>query len=166
MNETGHKLVLFVSGLAGAENLARALVNETAVEVRVAHNGKGALATLRREEFSVVLVDTSTIQADTAGLIWQRSGLATALEMDLTHVGGERVIREVAGVLQRRDRESQKAREVAAHAVQDELREDVTALLLQTELMMRERALSPSMARKLETLRSLTDALRVRLRSA
>lgn len=166
MRKTGHKPVLFISALPGAENFARMLVGEIAVEMRVARNAKAALATLRREEFSIVLVDSLTIPAATAELIWQRSGLATALEMNLSAMGMERVLREVSGVLHRRERETLNAREEATHALQDEIRQEVTALLLQTELMMREQSLSPTVARKLETLHSLTDALRLRLRSA
>ena len=166
MGETGQKTILLVSAMSGAENLAETLSRETHAGVHVARNLRSALAVLRRNEFAAVLVDTGTIPEQTAELIWQRAGLASNLEMHLGQAGAAKVIREVSSALQRREREAELARREATHAMQDELRQEITGLLLQTELMMRERSLPPAMERKVRMLHDLTDALRGRLRSA
>ena len=166
MGETGQKTVLLVSAMPGAENLAETLSRDAHVGVQVARNLRSALAVLRRNEFAAVLVDTSTIPDETAELIWQRAGLAANMEMHLGQTGAAKVIRAVSSVVQRREREAELARREAAHAIQDELRQEITGLLLQTELMMRERSLPPAVERKVRMLHDLTDALRGRLRSA
>ncbi|MBS1813954.1 MAG: hypothetical protein JSS87_03665 [Acidobacteria bacterium] len=166
MEETGQKTVLLVSAMSGAENLAATLSHEAHVPVQVARNLRSTLAALRRAEFGAVLVDTGTISEETVELIWQRSGLAANMEMRLEGVGATKIIREVSSVMQRREREAEQARREATHALQDEFRQELTGLLLQTELMMREPSMPPSVERKVRVLHDLTDALRVRLRNA
>lgn len=165
MEETGQQITLLVSSMTGVQNFAEALSQETGVTVQVARNLRAALAVLRRKEFTAVLVDTATIPVESTELVWQRTGLAIPVEMSLGQTGHARVVREVTAVLQRRDREIRLARMEAANAVQDELRQQLAGLLLQTELMMREPAIPPAIARKAQTLHELAGALCVRFRS-
>lgn len=166
MGETGQYRMLLVSAMTGTQNFAESLSQESGITVQIARNLRAALAVLRREEFAAVLVDTNTIPVESTELIWQRTGLAVPLEIPMGTTGHARMQREVIAVMQRRDREARLARMEATHALQDELRQQLTGLRLQTELMMRERSVPPALARKVQTLHELTDALCMRLRSA
>jgi hypothetical protein len=162
------KTVLMVTAVEGAENLAAALSRQADVMVQVARNRRSAMAVLRREEFTILLVDSALAQADSDGVetLWQRASLAVPMEINIASVGPAQLIRLVRGVLIRREHESLLARRAAEVAIEDELRSHVTGLLLQSDLMLREKSVPPILLEKIKALRELADGLRVRLRSA
>ncbi len=160
--------VLIVTAMEGAENLAGLLSREADVTVQVARNRTSALAVLRREAFTIVLVDSLLSQAHPESMeaLWERADLAVPLELNLAELGAVRVIRQVCGILARREREYVLARKVAGLEIEEALRSQVTGLLLQSDLMLREQAIPPMVRERLVTLRELADGLRVRLRHA
>jgi len=160
--------VLMVTAMEGAGNLAAALSREADVTVQVARSRASALAVLRREAFTIVLVDSllSQGQAESMETLWERADLAVPLELNPTELGPVRVIRQVCGILARREREYVLARRLAGLEIEEELRSHVTGLLLQSDLMLREKAVPPMVRERLVTLRELADGLRVRLRHA
>jgi hypothetical protein len=160
--------ILMVTAMEGAENLAAVLSREADVTVQVARNRTSAAAVLRREAFTIVLVDSALSQAQPGSMeaLWQRADLAVPLELNLAELGAERLIRQICGILERREQEYVLARRAAGLDIEDELRAQVTGLLLQSDLVLREQAIPPMVREKLETLRELADGLRVRLRHA
>lgn len=165
MHTERHSLLL-VSAMEGAENLARYLSREMEIEVAVARTCRAAAATLRREEFSIVLCDTALICREDLGVLHQRIGYAVPLEADIARLGAEKLLRRLKNVLERREQEVLLARLAATHEIGDTLRHQVTGLLLQSDLILREKSLSPALANKLEQLREMADGIRVRLQNA
>ncbi|ADV81614.1 hypothetical protein [Terriglobus saanensis] len=160
--------VLILTAMEGAENLAGVLSREADVTVQVARNWMSALAVLRREAFTIVLVDSALAQTQPGSMetLWERADLAVPLELNIAELGADRLIRQICGILARREQEYVLARKAAGLEIEEELRSHVTGLLLESDLMLSEQAISPIVRQRLVTLRELADGLRVRLRHA
>ncbi len=160
--------VLIITTMEDAEPCARLIAEQTGARVEVVRSRKAALLALRREVFDLVVVEQSLAEADLAWAeqIWQVSGLALPLEVNLAVTGAARLTREVKAALARRDGEQRVARVAIARDMEDELKSSVTGILLESELALREPALPPSLQPKLRRLVDLAGTLRERLRRA
>lgn len=162
------KTVLIVTAIEGAEHLARALSREANAIVEVAHSRRAALARLRREAVTAVLMDTSMPEAEmtTSEMVWQNAAGAMPLELNLRSLGAGGVVRLLRNLLDGREQAEETGRREAAALVSQELQSTITSLLLQSDLMVREKAMPPAMAEKAREVRELAETLRVRLRSS
>lgn len=157
--------ILLVTGIEGAQNCADVMAKQLGIEVRIAEGRRAALAALRAEEFSVVVVDESIASCDPAAAdaIWQRAGLAVPLELNFALVGVARVVREVRAGLNRRNREQELAQRAASAAIGAELKGTLAGLLLHSELALRENHVPAAVADKLKVVAHLATNLRDRL---
>jgi CheY-like chemotaxis protein len=162
------KVVLIVTAIEGAENLARALSREANAVVEIARSRRAALARLRRDPVTAVLLDTSMPDSEmtTSDMIWQNAGRAVPLEINISVLGAAGVVRLLRNMLEGREQAETLGRREATTAVAQELQSTITSLLLQSDLMLRDKAISPEMAAKVREVKGLTDELRVRLRLA
>jgi hypothetical protein len=163
------KTVLIVTAIEGAENLARALSREANAVVEIAHSRRAALARLRRDPVTAVLMDSSLPEAEmtTSEMVWQNASGAMPVELNLPSFGANGVVRLLRSLLEGREQAETLGRREAATAVAQELHSTITSLLLQSDLMLHETALlSPSMAEKAREVKVLAETLRVRLRSS
>jgi CheY-like chemotaxis protein len=162
------KTVLIVTAIEGAENLARALSREADAVVEIARSRRAALARLRRDPVTALLLDTSMSDAEmtTSDMVWQNADGAVPLEINLASLGATGVVRMLRSLLEGREQAINLGRREAATAVAQELQSTITGLLLQSDMLLREKTITPSMADKVKQVKELTDALRVRLRSA
>lgn len=158
--------VLLVTAIAGAENCASAIGRQLSLTVELAQNRRAALAALRRREYAVLVLDETLVEADPAGaeVLWQQSGLAIPLQVNLGISGCNRVLREVRGALQRRERELSLAMRAAAQLLESEMKTTITGLLLQTQLVLAEPALPANAILKLQQIVELAGTLRDQLR--
>lgn len=159
------KTILIVTAMIGAENLARAISRDADVVVEVAHSRRAALARLRRGPVHVLVVDATLPEREvtTADAVWHNAGGAVPLEINLGVVGGAGVIRLLRSVLLNREETEQGARRDATFAVAQELRSTVTSLLLESDLILRDKAVPAPVVEKVMHLRELADTLRTRL---
>ena len=162
------KTVLIVTAIEGAENLARALSREADAVVEIARSRRAALARLRRDPVTAVLLDASLPDAEmtTSDMVWQNAGGAMPLEINLSVLGAAGVVRLLRNLLDGREQAEALGRREATTAVAQELQSTITSLLLQSDLMLRDKAISPEMADKVREVKDLTDTLRVRLQAA
>lgn len=160
------RTLLLVSGITGVENLAKMVSRELGLSIQIAKTRRAAAAALRREAFTIVLVDSSMPEGEDPELLWQRTGLAIPMEMALADVGASLLLRQLRSTLARREHEAALARRAASHAIEDEMRQQVTGLLLQSELLLLEKSIPPTMEKRVMALRTLADGLRTRLRNA
>jgi hypothetical protein len=158
--------VLMIATMIGAEQCGHELARELNLTVSLATSRRAALAAVRRDEYSVIVVEQSLIESDAtwADLLWQNAGFALPVQLNLVSAGPARVIREVRAVLQRREREMEIARRVATTALQNELKSSVTGLLLQSELALREPTVPAALEPKLRHLVELASAIKAQLR--
>ncbi|HEY4900751.1 MAG TPA: hypothetical protein VIH91_08035 [Terriglobales bacterium] len=80
--------------------------------------------------------------------------------------GMERVTREVQNGMLRFVREKLAAMRSAENVLRSLLRSEVTAILLNSELALREASLSESIAQKLHVMHELAEAMRLKLEGA
>jgi hypothetical protein len=162
------KTVLIVTAIEGAENLARALSREANAVVEIARSRRAALARLRRDPVTAVLMDSSLSEAEmtTSEMVWQNADGAMPVELNLPALGANGVVRLLRNLLDGREQAEALGRREAATAVAQELHSTITSLLLQSDLMLHEKALSPTMAEKAREVKELAEMLRVRLRSS
>ncbi|SEB45520.1 hypothetical protein SAMN05443244_0610 [Terriglobus roseus] len=161
------KTVLIVTAIDGAENLARALSREADAVVEIARSRRAALARLRRDPVTVVLLDSSLSEAEitTSEMVWQNAEGAVPLEINLANLGVNGAVRLLRSLLEGREQAEAIGRREATTAVAQELQSTITGLLLQSDLILREKALTPSVADKARQMKELANSLRVRLRT-
>jgi hypothetical protein len=160
--------ILIVSGIEGVRNCAEVVAKQLNMKVDVASGCRGAVDALRRREFSVIVVDETLVECDpkAAEAIWERSGLAIPMQINFALAGAARIIREVRAALQRRQREQAVARMAAREAMECELKNTVTGLLLQSQLALAEDGLPKQIAQKLRIVEDLAGKLRSQLSGA
>ncbi len=166
-NETT-STVLLVTAIPGAENLAEVLSERARVKIELVRSRRAALASLRRYSFDVVMVDVTLPQGEVTPtqMLWQNTGDALPMEVDLRALGAASVARLLRGSLRRREQMETQVREQVTRNLAEEMRGAVTGLLLQSDLVLREQALTPSVEAKVREMRALADDLRLRLRPA
>lgn len=157
--------ILFVTGIEGARQCAEVIGKQLDMEVIVADGRKAALAQLRQREFAVVVVDETVASCDPAAAeaIWDRSGLAIPLEVNLALAGAARLARDIRAALHRREREQELSRRAAAVAVESELKTTVAGLLLQTQLALSTSGIASPLAERLKLVAGLAGDLRRQL---
>ncbi|SFS11396.1 hypothetical protein SAMN05421771_1958 [Granulicella pectinivorans] len=158
--------VLLISALPETPQFAEALTGQLGVAVELAPTQRQALTALRRDSFSVVVIEQSLAErdADWAESVWQHSGLAVPIELNFSISARPRLLREIKAALTRRNREMALARSEAAAQIGNELKGSITGLLLQTQLTLQEPSLPPALAPKLRHLVDLASGIRERLR--
>ena len=157
--------ILIVTGIEGARNCAAVVGAQLSMETEVAEGRKQALASLRRHEFSVVVVDETLAECDPAAAetIWEHAGLAIPLQINFALSGAARVIREIRAAMHRRDREQALARRAAAAAIETELKSTVAGLLLHSQLALNGNEIPAPVADKLRVVADLAGSLRRQL---
>lgn len=159
--------ILMVTGIEGAHNLAEAAGAQLGMEIHIAEGRRTALAALRKQEYTVVVLDETIAECDPSGAesIWERSGLAIPLQINFALSGAARIVREIRSALHRRDREELLARRAAIAVIESELNSAVAGLLLNSQLALAEQELPEPVAQKLRVMASLAGSLRQRLSS-
>jgi hypothetical protein len=157
--------VLMATPLEGVETTAAALAETLEVTVDVASTRSAALRLLGRRSYAVVILDQMLAEADPEGadLIWKGAGLAIPIPMSFGLAGAERLEREVRAALGRRRRETQLAAAAAAAALDVEIKNAVTGLLLESQLALAETGVPPQIEKRLQTLAGLAQRLRATL---
>ncbi|MFC6645181.1 hypothetical protein ACFQBQ_06180 [Granulicella cerasi] len=157
--------ILIVSPEASGRPVADALRRELDRALELAPNRRVGLAQLRRNEYSVVLLDEELTAPDqeATDALYQNAGGAIVLEMSFSLTGVPRIARQVKTALRRRAHDQQIAHQQAAIALQNELNASLTGLLLESQLALREA--TPATAPKLRHLVELAGDLRDRLRA-
>jgi hypothetical protein len=148
--------ILIVTGMEGARNCAAVVGAQLAMEVEVAEGRKSALAAFRRHEFTAVVMDETIAECDpsAAEAIWEHAGLAIPLQINFALSGA---------ALHRRDREQTLARRAATAAIECELKNTVSGLLLHSQLALSGNEIPAAVADKLRVVADLAGNLRQQL---
>lgn len=157
--------VLMVTGIEGVTNCATVVAAQLGMEVESADGRKAALASLRRKDYDVVVVDETIAECDpaAAAAIWEQAGLAIPLQVNFALSGAARLTREIRAAMQRRQREQMLAHRAAASAIETELKTTVAGLLLHSELALKGGDASPALTERLRLVADLASNLRQRL---
>jgi hypothetical protein len=163
-NEELQMSILIVTGIEGAHNCATVVGGQLGMEVEVAEGRKAALSSLRRREFTAVVVDETMAECDPAAAeaVWEHAGLAIPLQINFALAGSARLVREIRAALHRREREQALARRAATAAIETELKTTVAGLLLHSQLAL-SGDVPALIADKLRVVADLAGSLRQQL---
>ena len=158
-------MILLVSQIGRANQLARALQENSGEEVVVAENLHQAATCLRSDSYLAVLLDQHLLETepDEIDTVMQHLGPAMLVQVNLAISGLDRLVREVRAALERRKREEVAARRAVVGALHSELNGPLTALLLECELTLKVPGLPPAAAEKLHSAHGLVKKIRSQL---
>ena len=162
---TPARKVLVVTALEQSQHLACAISQGAEVVVEVVRSRRAALATLRRERVSVVIMDTSLPEGEvtSAEMVWQNADGAVPLEVDVSAVGSAGLVRLLRNLLDRWGQITLALRQDVEQSYEERLRSTVTGMLLHSDLALRESSLTPRVEERLQAVRALADTLRTSL---
>jgi hypothetical protein len=120
---------------------------------------------LRNGEYSALVIDQYLAECDpdSTEVLLQHAGTAVPVYVNVAISGSERVVRELKQALHRSQRERQAARREAELALRNELKDNVTALLLSCELALAVPQLPATAQAKIRTACDLAKDIRSRL---
>lgn len=159
---------LMMTAAEGLENCIAELSGALNLDVEVVATRRAAIQALTRREFAVVILDQALAESDPEGtdIIWKQSGLAIPVQVNFALSSASRVMREVKAALQRREQEMALSLRAAAAAVDGEVKNAVTAMLLESQLALHANDLAPPAREKLTTIVQLAETLRRKLEAA
>ena len=158
-------MILLVTASSRAEECVTAIEQKTHQTVQIAGSLNQTIELLQEHEYDMLVLDESfqQLQAGAESLVTTHAGMAVPIYVNLSLHGTERVALEVKLGLQRLIAEKLTATRAAENLLRNELRGELTAILLNSALALRERPLSPGVAQKLQVMHDLADKMRCRL---
>lgn len=158
-------MILLVTGSSRAQECSAAIEKKTHHKTITALSPAKAIECLQLHECDAVVIDESFQQVDSGAenLVLAHGGSALPIYVNLALHGAERVATEVSCGLQRLVRERTAAMRAAGNELRSEMRGEVTAMLLNTELAMREKSLAPGTAEKLGIVHEIAERMRRKL---
>jgi hypothetical protein len=157
-------ILLITPSLRGLE-CADTLTECTGNQTRWAENLQQALARLREQTFSAVVVDQFLLESEPAesDQLFEHMGTAFPVYLNFAVSGMERLVREVRSALHRRKREETQARLAVEQQFRSEMGESLTAMLLSCELAMAVPDIPGAAAEKILAVDLLAREMRIRL---
>lgn len=158
-------MILLVTGSSRAQECAAAIEGKSHHQTLIASSPARAIENLHQHDYDALVIDESFQQVDggTENLILARAGSAVPIYVNLALHGADRVATEVGCGLQRLVRERTAAMRAAGNELRSELRGEVTSILLNTELAMREKSLAQGTAEKLNLVHESAESMRRKL---
>ena len=158
-------MILLITPSERAQDCAKALHEATEETTQVADTLRQALAHLRAQEFSAVVIDQSFLETepDESETALEHIGMAIPVHINFAISGMERLIREIRAALYRRKKEGVLARQGAQQALRNELKGTVTALLLSCEMALQAPNLETSAEAKMRAVYELAQEMRAKL---
>jgi len=158
-------MILVVTPVAKVQECAAAIQDATQEGVQIAPSLRQALALLRTQEYSAVLLDQTfeETEPDDSEMALERIGTAIPVHMNFAISKMDRVVREVRAALRRRKKEATLARQGAQQALRNELKGPVTALLLSCEMTLQVPNLPETASAKMQAVYDLAQQVRSKL---
>jgi DNA-binding NtrC family response regulator len=158
-------MILLITPSARGPECAVTLKDATGYETEWVENLQQALARLREQCYSAVVIDQFLVESEPTESDQLLEHLDTAFPVYLNFAvsGMERLVREVRSSLHRRKREETQARRSVEQQLRSEMCESLTALLLSCELAMAVPDVPGAAAEKILAVDNLAREMRQRL---
>ena len=158
-------MILMVSTSTRARDCAAALEQGTGHKTDLSTTLPLALGRLQAAEYDAIAVDQSLLETDPHALdtLLNRCGTAMPLFINLALHSVERTVREVQVGLRRIDGEKVQAMKAAERLLASQLRGNLTGILLNSDLALRQESIPAAVAEKLKSVRSLAQQMRSNL---
>ena len=157
--------ILLIAPETAATPVANAIRMQLDAEVQVVSNRRSAIASLRRNEYALIVLEESltTSDPDAAEQLYKAAVGALLIEVNFVLSNTERIVRQVRSALTRRAQDRAQARAAVTANLTGELASALAGLLLESQLALREAA--PAQQPKLRHVVELASDLRDRLRA-
>src|SRR6185369_2090021 len=131
-------MILLISTYHNAPECAALIENAARDSVQTATNIRQALALLRGEEFSAVVIDENLIESNPGSFdsLSQRMSAAMPVVIDMACLKPQRIAKLVNSAVARRRVEYKMAREQAVAELKSELNSDLTGLMISSKMAM------------------------------
>ncbi len=161
-------MMLLIWSSEKAKGFARAIEEKIQEEVSVAATLAKGCEHLRSCEYSVVLVDQWISEAEPikTDLLFDCIGTAVPVFVNFAISNQERILRELRAALSRRGRERILVQSSAKLALRDELKGEITALLLSCGVALREPGLSEPATARLRHIEEVANLINNRLQDS
>ena len=158
-------MIILVTNSSRARECAAAIEQTTHQKTQVAASVAKAVKLLQTHDYDLLLVDESFHQSETRGvhLLLNHAGVAMPIYVNLGLHSTERVAREVQTGLLRVVGEKVAAMRSVVNMLRSELRGEVTGILLNSDLVMREPSLSEDVATRIRAMHELAEKMRSKL---
>jgi hypothetical protein len=158
-------MILLITPSARGPQCAATLIESTGNETHWAENLQQAMARLREQTYSAVVIDQFILENEPAESDQVLEHLDTAFPVYINFgvSGMERLVREVRSALHRRKREETQARCSVEQQFRSEMGESLTSMLLSCELAMSVPGVPGPAAEKIRAVNNLAREMRLRL---
>jgi CheY-like chemotaxis protein len=163
--EKRRAMILLVTTSSRARDCAAALEQGTGHKTHVATSVPQAVSKMQAAEYDALAIDQSLLEADFRALdtLLNHCGIAVPLYLNLALNSSDRVVREAQVALRRAEKEKLMATVAAERVLRNQLRGEVTGILLNSELALRQKSLSADVAEKIRSVRELAERMRSQL---
>jgi hypothetical protein len=147
-----------------AQECSAALEKGTGHKTQVAGSVSQAVTRLRDAEYEALAIDQSLLEADFRALdtLLNHAGTAMPIYLNLSLHSTDRVVRETQVALRRADKEKRMALRVVERDLRNQLRSEVTGILLTSSLALRNPAIPADVVAKLQLVQDMAEKLRTR----
>ncbi|HKW17445.1 MAG TPA: hypothetical protein VJO35_08065 [Terriglobales bacterium] len=161
-------MILIIWNSGKAPECARVIEHAMQEPVQVACSLHEGSELLRSAEYSAVIIDQWITEAEPepASIVCDHLGMAVPLFVNFGISAVERILRELRAALHRRGIETALARQSAHQALQDELKDDVTALLLACGIAVESAKPSDPIRVRLQQIEELAKHIKQKLAAA
>ena len=158
-------MILIIWNSGKAAECARSIEHAMQEPVQVATSLHQGVECLRSREYSAVVVDQWITEAEPepTSVVFDHLGMAVPVFVNFGISGVERILRELRAALSRRGLETVLARHSARQALREELRDDVTTLLLSCGVALKEPGLPESVKERLRRIEEAAKHMREKL---
>ncbi len=160
-------MILLVTLSSKASECASSIQQATGKTTQAVTSFRAASEELREKDYELVVVDICLAEAEPeeSDALLQHLTTAMPLYVNFAISSMERVVREVRAALQRRKREAESARRGAEQQLRNELKNNVTAILLSCEMALQVQGLPQAAELKLQTMDELAREMKQKLNS-
>src|SRR5580700_7959208 len=158
-------MILLITPSARGLECAATIKEATGEETHWAENLSQAVARLREQSYSAVVLDQFLLENEPSesDQVMEHQGTAFPVYVNFAVSGMERLLREVRSALHRRKREEIQARRSVEQQLRSEVCESLTAMLLTCELAMAVPGIPTPAAEKIRMIDNLARDMRLRL---
>jgi hypothetical protein len=158
-------MILLIWSSERAPDCAKAIEGTFQQRVQVAATLHEGCEHLRREEYSAVLVDQwiTEVEPGQSDYLFHHLGTAVPVFVNFSISGMERILRELRAAFNRHGRETVLARHTARLGLRNELKDDVTALLLSCGIALDDSALSGTAVTRLKVIEGVANQIKSKL---
>jgi hypothetical protein len=161
-------MILLIWSSERAPECARAIEDTFQQRVHVAATLHDGCERLRLEEYSAVVVDQGVTEVDPgqADYLFHHLGTAVPVFVNFSISGMDRILRELRAAFNRHGRETLVARHTARLGLRNELKDDVTALLLCCGIALDDSALSEAAIARMKKVEEVANQIKTKLASS